>query len=114
MKSDWAHELSGFERCPKAIAWALQNLPADKPPTVLEFKYLARRAPPDELPRLEAPKADPQRVAEELAKLAPMMQERPEVPNNEWARRILGRFEAGERIASATLRIAREALRGEA
>lgn len=109
VKSDWAHELSGFAAHPKAIAWALQNLPADKPPTVLEFRFLARRAPPDELPRLEAPKADPERVAEELAKLEPILK-RPQRSNTEWARRIVARAEAGERVSPLPLRMARDAL----
>lgn len=110
VKSDWAHELSGFEAHPKAIAWALQNLPIDSPPTVLQFKFLARRAPPDELPRLEAPKADPARVAEELAKLAPVLQRPAGRPNTEWASRIVARAEAGERVAPLPLRMAREVL----
>lgn len=110
VKSDWAHELSGFENHPKAIAWALQNLPADKAPTVLDFKYLARRAPPDELPRLEAPKADPARVAEELAKLAPVLQKPAARPSTEWAQRIVERVEAGEIMSPTTVRMAREAL----
>lgn len=113
MKSDWAHELSGFEGHPKAIAWALQNLPADKPPTVLDFKYLARRAPPDELPRLEAPKADPERVAAELAKLAPMLKAPPKRSNTDWARAIVARADSGERVSVLTLRMAREALRNK-
>ena len=45
VKADWAHELDGFERHPKAIAHALQALPPEKPPTVLQFRELARRAP---------------------------------------------------------------------
>lgn len=112
VKSDWAHELSGFEAHPKAIAWALQNLPPDSPPTVLQFKFLARRAPPDELPRLDAPKADPERVAAELAKLAPL-KETPKIrPSTDWARRIVERAEAGEILAPLTLKLARDALKG--
>lgn len=110
VKSDWAHELSGFEHHPKAIAWALQNLPMDKPPTVLDFKFLARRAPPEDLPRLEAPKADPARVAEELAKLAPVLKAPAARPSTDWASRIVERAEAGGKVAPATLRMAREAL----
>lgn len=110
VKSDWAHELSGFEAHPKAIAWALQNLPPDSPPTVLQFKFLARRAPPDELPRLEAPKADPERVAAELAKLAPVLKAPAARPSTDWARRIVDRAEAGEILSPTTLRMAREAL----
>lgn len=108
VKSDWAHELSGFEQHPKAIAWALQNLPVDTPPTVLQFKFLARRAPPDELPRLEAPRADPVRVAEELAKLAPILAEPTKRASTDWAWAILDRAEAGEILAAATLRMARD------
>lgn len=110
VKSDWAHELAGFEAHPKAIAWALQNLPPDSPPTVLQFKFLARRAPPDELPRLEAPKADPDRVAEELAKLAPIKAAPRSRPNTDWARRIIEREEAGEILNPTTRKMARAAL----
>lgn len=108
VKSDWAHELSGFEAHPKAIAWALQNLPTDSPPTVLQFKFLARRAPPDELPRLEAPKADPERVAEELAKLAPVIAKPFSRPNKDWAHVIVAKHESGARVSPAVLRMARE------
>lgn len=110
VKSDWAHELSGFQQHPRAISWALQNLPPDKAPTVLEFKFLARRAPPEELPRLEQPKADPERVAAELAKLAPVLAAPPVRANTDWAKRIVARAEAGERLSPLTLRMAREAL----
>jgi hypothetical protein len=110
VKSNWAHELAGFANHPKAIAYALENLPADSPPTVLQFKFLARRAPPDELPRLEAPKADPDRVAEELAKLAPIKAAPRRAPNTDWARRIIEREEAGEILNPTTRKMARAAL----
>jgi hypothetical protein len=110
VKSDWAHELSGFENHPKAIAWALQNLSPEKAPNALEFKFLARRAPPDELPRLEAPKADPERIAAELAKLAPILKKPPVRSNVEWAKAIVARHDAGGKVAPMTLRMAREAL----
>jgi hypothetical protein len=110
VKSNWAHELAGFANHPKAIAYALENLPADSPPTVLQFKFLARRAPPDELPRLEAPKADPDRVAEELAKLAPIKAAPRSRPNTDWARRIIEREEAGEILNPTTRKMARAAL----
>lgn len=109
VKSDWAHELAGFEHHPKAIAWALQNLP-EKAPTVLEFKFIARRAPPDELPRLEAPKADPGLVAAELAKLAPVLKAGAAKPSTDWAKAIVARHEAGGRVAYLTLKMARDAL----
>lgn len=109
VKSDWAHELSGFQQAPRAIAWALQNLPAGKAPTVLEFKFLARRSPPEELPKLDRPPADPDRVAAELAKLEPL-KEKVLRSNTDWAERIVARANAGERISPLPLRMAREAL----
>lgn len=109
VKSDWAHELSGFERHPKAIAWALQNLP-ERPPTVLSFKFLARRSPPDELPRLEMPKADPDRVAAELAKWEPLKAAPCGRPNTDWAKAIVEKHNSGLRVNFLPLKMAREAL----
>lgn len=72
VKADWAHELDGFDKWPEAIAHALQNLPPDRPPTVLQFRALCRSAPPKPLPQLPAPKADPARVKAELSKIRAM------------------------------------------
>ncbi len=113
VKTDWSHELSGFDAHPEAIAYALANLPP-KAPTVLEFRAIARRAPQPDAPRLEAPKADPERVAKELAKLAPLRRAAVQmVGAKDWARRILTRAEAGERIRPICLRFAQEALKGD-
>lgn len=67
VKADWAHELDGFDRFAVGIKYALQNLP-NKPPTVLEFRALARRAPEPEVPRLDSPKANPEIVKAALFK----------------------------------------------
>jgi len=69
VKADWAHELEGFDQWPEAIAHALKNLPPERPPTVLQFRELCRKAPPKPLPALPEPKANPERVRAELAKL---------------------------------------------
>ena len=45
VKDDWSHELHGLDANPKRIAYALQNLPVDKPPTVLEFRAIAWKMP---------------------------------------------------------------------
>lgn len=108
VKSDWAHELSGYERFPKAIAYALQHLPVDKPPTVLEFRAMARRTPADEAPRLEAPKADPSLIAAELEKLAPLRELTFAKPSTEWAYRIVAKHDAGQRVNYLPLKMARE------
>lgn len=114
VKSDWAHELAGFAQHPRAIAWALQNLPTDKPPTVLEFRAMARKAPAEDVPRLDAPKADPERVARELRKLAPIRQARTATSDGrDWARRLLKGVAAGDKRSPAVVKMARDALAGE-
>lgn len=116
VKSDWSHELGGFEQHPKAIAWALQNLPPEKPPTVLEFRAIARRAPEEQAQRIEYAGADQARVDAELAKLAHVRKAQPMGQGNrDWARRILGRLEAGDkRLTRTQIAMAREALGGAA
>lgn len=111
VKSDWGHELAGFAEHPEAIAYALANLPP-KAPSVIEFRALARRAPLPEVKLLEAPRANPERVASELAKLAPMrVRKSAEVQGgNEWAHRLIARANNGERLRPYTLRCARQAL----
>jgi len=124
VKSDWAHELAGF--APKqgesgaacagaqAIAYALANLDPAAPPSVLQFRAVARRAPAPELPRLPEPKADPERVAAELAKLAPIVAtvRAPVEPvdHKAWAKRLIARHTAGERLNHTALQFARQAL----
>ncbi|KRC36255.1 hypothetical protein [Acidovorax sp. Root219] len=107
--ADWSHELSGFEAHPEAIAYALAHLPI-KPPTVLEFRAIARLAPPPPVPRLEAPRADPQRVAEALQRLGPILQGTSTRGGKDWAHVIVNRAMSGERVTPNSLRVAREAL----
>lgn len=109
VKADWSHELAGFEAHPEAIAYALAHLPI-KPPTVLEFRAIARLAPPPPLPRLEAPRADPQRVAEALQRLGPILQGTSTRGGKDWAHAIVNRAMSGERVTPNSLRVAREAL----
>ncbi|MEN9885451.1 MAG: hypothetical protein RL758_29 [Pseudomonadota bacterium] len=113
VKSAWAHELAGFTGRLEAIAWALENLP-EKCPNVIEFKNHCRRAPMPEAPKLPEPKADPERVKAELAKLKVMVnkpQQKSTVDHKAWAKAILDRKDAGARINPTTLRFAQEALR---
>lgn len=115
VKSLWAHELAAFTNSLHRIAWALENLPP-KCPNVIEFKALCRQAPAPEVPRLPEPKADPERVKAELAKLGHVSAakrtatETTRVDHKAWARRILARQQAGDRINPTTLRFAREAV----
>jgi hypothetical protein len=112
VKSDWSHELSGFERFPKSIAWALQNLPPEKPPTVLEFRNIARKAPEEEQPRIEHSVAGKERIAAELARLGPnWAKDKPAGDFLDWARRLIQRHESGAYPSTrAALAMARDAL----
>lgn len=111
VKSAWAHELSTFSGSLHRLAWALENLPP-KCPNVIEFKALCRQAPAPDTPRLPEPKADPERVRVELAKLSDLKAkvESRGSDGREWARVILKRYQLCERINPTTLRFAREAL----
>lgn len=113
VKAVWAHELAGFADKLPMVAWALENLP-ERVPNVIEFRALVRRAPVPDAPRLPEPKADPQRVKAELAKLAPAISasRSPQTPcdHKAWAKRILARHEGGERLNATTLRFAKEAI----
>lgn len=113
VKTDWAHELAGFDNFPEGIAFALQNLPAGKPPTVLEFRAMAYKAPKPALKQIEAPKADPARVAEELRKAVAAVKKPAHngIDHKAWAKSIVARDAAGGKVRPISLRFAREALR---
>lgn len=113
VKTDWADELSFLVNRPDAIAFALSNLP-DRVPTAQQFKALCLSAPAPSTPALAyEPKADPARVAQELAKLAPMRESVPTVDHRAWAKTILLNHKGGLRVNQTALRMAREAVRAE-
>lgn len=110
VKTDWLHELARFEHWPEAIAFALDHLPSGKPPTVLQFRDLCLQAPAKQVPQLPAPQANPDRMKSEIAKLKESMSVKPasKVRDRDWAHRILNRFESGEKISPAVIRMARD------
>lgn len=96
VKTAWGHELAGYVNHLSAVAYALDNLP-ERCPNVIQFKALCRAAPSADVPRLEAPKADPVRVAAELAKMAPARDA--VMPGmKDWALRLKARHEGGDRV----------------
>lgn len=112
VKSSWAHELEACGQCLHVIAWALENLP-EKPPNVIEFRALCRRAPATELPRLEAPPADPARLAAELTKLRSVRDASvgAGTARGGWAQAIVARVQAGDRsVTPGVADMARSAL----
>lgn len=113
VKSDWAHELAGFQQQPDAIAYGLQHLP-EKCPNVFEFRAMCRRSPAQALPQIEHSPAGKDRIAAELKKLAPVLQSKPSTDFRDWARRIVARHDDGDRITRAQLSMAKDALGGVA
>ena len=110
VKSDWAHELAGFERFPEGIAHALTHLDPAKPPTVFQFRDLARKAPREEDKQLPSPAASPAVVAEQLKRLAPILKRLEPRADKAWAHTILNRVRAGEKLNPTSVRFAREAV----
>jgi hypothetical protein len=100
VKANWAEELDGFRSWPEALYYGLRYLPTDRPPTVLQFRDICRKAPKnDPVPALPAPSADP-RVAEEAkAKLATLAGRRS--GSREWAYLLKAREESGEKLTKA-------------
>lgn len=106
VKGDWGHELRGFQQSPDAIKHALEHLPHDKPPTVLEFRELCLKAPKYAPKALPAPKPDPAVVREVMGALKPAG----EYDRLGWAKRLLGRAAGGEKLPKAHVDMAKRAL----
>ena len=110
----WEYQLQQFTQsnsAKKMIMWALENLP-DRCPNVIEFKTLCRSAPRVSVEALPAPKADPARVAAELAKLAPLRTaEKPiHIDHKEWAKTLADNHKHGYRLNANQIRCYRLAL----
>ena len=109
VKIDWAYELRGFSQNPQALAYGLEHCVTGKPPTVHEFKAACMRRP-DPLPvaLLDAPPADPARLAVELGKLGHLRQPAPFRDDKAWAKKIVDRHAQGAKIGIYALKAARE------
>jgi len=108
LKAVWGRQLATLQQNPKAIAYALDNLP-DSPPNLAQFKALCARRP-TELPlALPRPAPDPERVAQALSRF-----ERPkERDPKAWAWALREREERGERLTLFQREAWRTALRAE-
>lgn len=106
VKADWAHELRGLAQSPNAIAHALDHLPTDRPPNVLEFREACRRTPPPAFQQLQPPKASP-----EMQRKAMEAIQRPSAADPKaWAWRLKEREDRGGRLSLAQSQMWRAAL----
>ena len=99
-KALWSHQLQAFAERLEAVVWALDELP-ESPPNVIQFRNLCRSAPAAAVPRLPEPKADPARMAAELAKLADLRAKPSGTPAGSmraWVYRLQARDQAGEKL----------------
>lgn len=111
VKTAWAHELAGLSSSLSRIAWALENLP-DRVPNAVQFKKLCWDAPSPETVILPMPKADPARVAAELAKLSDVKAAAMQTSydGKAWAKRILERAAAGDVMTPIAVTFAKQAM----
>jgi len=117
VRFDWSNVLAGFEKWPEAISFAIDHVDDEKPPTATMFRAIALKAPKPERLALPEPKADMDRVAAELEKLAPlrtMAAQRVVVDYKDWARRLKLRHESGDDLNLNQVRCYRNALGLEA
>lgn len=115
VKAVWAQQLGRF--APESIAAALQAMTdsgREWPPSLAEFVAACNQAAvarrqhaPAAL--LDAPRASPQVVAEQMAAVERIAQARPK-RGREWAQRILDRAAAGEPTPIAIRQMAERAL----
>ncbi|WP_272970433.1 hypothetical protein [Comamonas terrigena] len=109
VKTVWSHELAGFAPRLEDIAWALEHLP-EKCPNVLEFRALCRRAPAPEFKLIEAPRANPERVAQLAQQVRDVVQSTAEKDPKGWARKLQQQHEAGKKLGAHQIRAYRQAL----
>ena len=108
VKQEWANCLGGFKDRPDAIRFALNHLPSDRCPTMLQFRDLCRQAPPVEATALPEPKADKFVVDAAMAKLV-----KEAFTNRDpklWAKKLKARHQAGEKLSPILVKAYREAL----
>jgi hypothetical protein len=107
VKDLWAEELSFFADHLEAFVWALDHLP-DRPPNLIQFKKLLMDAPlANRVQALEFTAVTPMPPA--IAKIFKKALTPSQDPKA-WAKRILKRYENGEKPSNISVRFAKEAL----
>lgn len=114
VKADWAEVLGGFTACPDCIAYGLENLPADRPPTATQFRDLCRAKPESgQALQLPAPKPDPQRLAAAMATLADIKAKAAAHNPKAWAHSLHAQIQAGRRVTPTIRAMVADVVRRE-
>lgn len=114
VKADWADVLGGFTARPDCIAYALENLPVDRPPTATQFRDLCRAKPDSsQAQQLQAPKPDPQRVAAAMAPLAEVKAKAGPHNPRAWAHSLHAQIQAGRKVSPAIRAMVADVMRIE-
>ena len=109
VRAHWAHELAGLSA--DSVHYALQRLPSEYVPNVLQFRMLASQRPAGEYKALPAPQASPevqQRALQGLRELREQFLRKGEHVDLRWAERIVAN-PAGRSLC--TQRMARDVLK---
>jgi hypothetical protein len=108
VKANWAQELAVFQQAPDALAYGLDHLPADRPPTVLAFRELCRRPTEHATStlRLPLPKPDPAMARAIRDAWKPVGMGGPRA----WADRLRKREEDGEKLTQFQRKAWRDAI----
>lgn len=109
--ADWSRELAGFADQPDAIAYALQHLPPEKPPTVLQFRALCNLRPDKPLPALPAPESKPD--PDVLARAESFRSTQRAIGPKAWAWALKERESRGKGLTRAQREMWRTALASE-
>lgn len=108
VKQEWATCLGGFKHRPEAIRFALDHLPSDRCPTMLQFRDICRQCPPSNVVALPEPKADAVVVD---AQMKQILREAFDTGDPKaWAKKLKCRHDAGEKLSIVQVKAYREAL----
>lgn len=107
VKANWGYELACFQQNPNAIARGLEMLPADRAPSVLQFRDLCRSTAQSEHLALPAPVSTPV-SAEVVAATKAAFKRTTVVGNKDWAHELKARESRGPGLT----KFQREAWRG--
>ena len=92
VKAEWASTLAALRANPKAIAYGLENLAPDKPPTAMQFRAICNRRPDKPMKALPAPVSElrPEVIAK-FAEIARSSGLTTVADPRAWARRLKAR-----------------------